>query len=155
MTDNHTPLEGDGLILRLADIDDAELLFHWRNDTLTRAASRQKEPIPFEEHISWLKATLTNPKRQLYLAFEGKEAVGTCRADRDDNGIYELSWTVAPSARGRRIGKRMMSLLASHIDGPLFAEVRQDNPASIAIAKHIGMELTDDLGEVYHFKKPK
>ena len=91
--------------LRPATLEDAERLFQWRNDSLTRAQSLQQQPVEWQAHLQWLQASLQNPDRQLYIAesaaLAGQEQsliLGTVRADRTD-GEYELSWTVAPEQR--------------------------------------------------------
>ncbi len=143
-------VEGD-LSLVEATMDDAQLLLDWRNDDTTRAASREKEVIDFDSHCRWLEATLKNPERLLLIAKIADEAVGTTRAFYENNE-YVLSWTVAPSARGRGVGKRMVKLLSTNIDGPQFAEVAIGNHASRAIAEHIGLKLCYEGEGVWHFR---
>ena len=86
--------------LRTATIQDAELLLEWRNDPQTRKSSHTTHEVQKEEHIAWLNLTLTNTNRRLLIAEESGVPVGTIRADYSD-GMFELSWTVAPNARGR------------------------------------------------------
>ncbi len=97
-------LEKDTIKLRPATIQDADLLLEWRNDPETRSASHKTAVVQREEHISWLLKTLDNPSRRLLIAEENEVPVGTVRADFSD-GVYELSWTVAPDARGYGVGK--------------------------------------------------
>jgi L-amino acid N-acyltransferase YncA len=87
-------------------------------------ASHTTEEVKLDKHIGWLKATLENKNRQLFVTEENGVAVGTVRADYADN-VYELSWTVSPEARGKGIGKRMVSLLANKINEPIRAEVKK------------------------------
>jgi len=91
------------LSLRPATLEDAEMLLKWRNDEATRMGSHSTVEVKLEKHIEWLRATLQNQTRQLYVAEENGVSVGTVRADYD-NGIYELSWTVSPEARGQGVG---------------------------------------------------
>ena len=97
------------MILKQATIEDAKMLLEWRNDPLTQAQSINKEEIKLADHEAWLKKTLANPDRELFVAYEDDLPVGTCRIDRESNGdesIFELSWTIAPSARGKNICKK-------------------------------------------------
>ncbi len=128
------------LRLRPATLEDAECLYAWRNDPQTRAASHNEEEIPFQAHLDWLKAGLGNPHRKLYIAEENSEPVGTVRADWQE-GVFLLSWTIAPGARGRGIGKRMVSMLVQILNAPVCAEIKVGNVASEKIALFAGMRL--------------
>ena len=139
------------LKLRLADIQDAEALLRWRNDRQTRAASHNNEAVSFENHVSWLTSLLEDSSRQLFVAEIDGTPVGTVRADLDDHGVWELSWTIAPEARGKSVAKQMVSSLASEISEPIRAEVKKGNVASIRIAEHAGMVLDRETDGVLHF----
>ena len=138
--------------LRPVTIQDADLLLDWRNDPETRNASHNTEIVQREEHISWLTRTLNNPSRQLFIAEEKEVPVGTVRADFAD-GVYELSWTVAPDARGRGVGTRMVAQLANQIPVPIRAEVKSGNTASARIAEHAGMKFDREVDGVLHFRR--
>lgn len=143
-------LEGDALKLRPATIDDADLLFAWRNDALTREASHGTAPVARDEHFAWLTRTLGDPRRKLFVAEVNGVPVGTVRSDFAD-GVCELSWTVAPSARGRGVGQRMVAQLAAGIAEPIRAEVKAGNAASVRIAVHAGMTFQKEVDGVLHF----
>ena len=138
--------------LRLATMDDCEILFQWRNDLPTRLASHHTAPIGIEEHKDWLSKTLDDPKRKLYIAELGGKPVGTLRTDNSD-GVAEISWTVAPAHRGKGIGKLMVGTLAEAISGPIRAEVKSQNVASMRIAESAGMRLERTDGDIHHFRR--
>jgi len=141
------------LSLRPATLEDADMLLKWRNDEATRMASHSTDEVKLEKHIEWLRATLQNQNTQLYVAEENGISVGTVRADYD-NGIYELSWTVSPEARGQGVGKRMVSLLASRIKEPIRAEVKKGNEASSKIAEFSGMKfIKEESNGVLHYQR--
>ena len=141
------------IALRPATMRDAELLLAWRNDPATRSASHNAAPVAREDHVAWLAATLGNQDRQLLIAEEGGIAVGMVRADLA-NGVWNLSWMVAPRARGRGVAKRMVALLASRIPGPIRAEVKAANRASARIAQHAGMTLESESASVLRYARP-
>lgn len=132
--------------LRPATIADAELLFAWRNDPLTRAQSIHTEPVVWERHLAWLQASLQNPDRQLFIAEQVLPAeqatvvLGTVRADKVAKA-YELSWTVAPEQRGEGWGKKMVAALIDCLPaGAAYrAVVLNTNSASEQIAAGLGM----------------
>jgi RimJ/RimL family protein N-acetyltransferase len=141
------------IALRPATLRDAESLLQWRNDPATRNASHDAAPVRREEHIAWLSAALNDPDRQLFIAEENGVPVGTVRADCA-NGVWNLSWTVAPQARGRGVAKRMVALLAGRIADPIRAEVKAGNIASARIAEHAGMSLERESNAVLHYARP-
>ena len=127
--------------LRPATMDDAKILFDWRNDPLTRQHSHNSGEVPWKSHLAWLQTSLANPARTLYIAESDGTAVGTVRADLLEGGEYELSWTVAPEARGKGFGKQMVLQFAREmLSGKrLLAEVKRGNIASEKIAQALGL----------------
>lgn len=145
-------VNGDTLTLRPATLEDTDRLLEWRNDPDTRSASHRSVPVQRDEHLAWLAATLRNPDRRLYVAEENGVPVGSVRADLRE-GCFELSWTMAPSARGRGVAKRVVALLASRIAEPIRAEVKVGNLVSARIAEHAGMRLDREVAGVLHYRR--
>lgn len=129
---------------------DAALLLAWRNDPATRASSHSAASITDDTHASWLAQSLADPNRRLMIAMLDGRPAGTVRADLGQ-GVWELSWTVAPSHRGQGIGPRMVRLLAESIAEPIRAEVKVGNVASIRIAEAAGMLLVREANGVLHY----
>jgi len=129
---------------RPATMDDAEMLFVWRNDPETRMQSIDGEEVGWEDHLRWLSAKLADPDCDLLIAVRGVP-VGTVRIDRRLEGLKiasTLSWTVAPDARGRGYGKAIVR--GAKPDGLVRAFVKRENLASQAIARAAGLRLVDD-----------
>jgi len=141
-----------GLILRLASIKDADCLFEWRNDPDTRKASHSTERIEVADHMQWLKASLYNPNRRLYVAEKKHVPVGTVRADFD-NGTWTLSWSVSPRYRGKGIASQMLALAVEEFNEPLAAEVKAQNIASIKVAQRTGFILQQEQEGVLYFQR--
>lgn len=139
--------------LRAALMSDADLLLSWRNDSDTRSASHNTDNVSRDNHVAWLSKTLANPTRKLLIAEEDNVPVGTVRADFSD-GSWELSWTTAPDARGRKVAKRMVELLAQQISEPIRAEIKPGNTASIRVAEHAGMTFNRENNGVIHYSRP-
>lgn len=133
-------------------MDDSDCLLDWRNDRATREASYNTKPISLIEHVSWLKSTLSNSNRKLYMAEIDGEPVGTVRADFENPG-YELSWTVAPARRGLGIGTEMVRLLARLITDTIRAEIKAGNVASIKIAESAGMTREKEIDGVVYYRR--
>jgi RimJ/RimL family protein N-acetyltransferase len=140
--------------IRSATIDDARLLFDWRDDPVTRRASYDTGELLFDAHVAWLQATLLNPSRKLLVAEEEDVPVGTVRIDRSaGDDVVELSWTVSPHARGRGVAKQMVQLVVGAIGGErtIRAKVKVANRASAKVAQFVGMELVSQADGVLHY----
>ncbi len=142
----------ENTILRPVTMKDVDILLEWRNDKATREASHNTSLVAKEDHIAWLEKSLKNTNRRLFIAEENDCPVGTARADFDD-GVWELSWTVAPKSRGRGVAKRMVFMLAQQFVEPIRAEVKKDNKSSARIAEYVGMVLSREVDGVLHYSR--
>jgi len=144
------------LHLRPATLADAQTLLAWRNDPITRAASHDAGAIEQAQHQGWLANTLRDSGRRLWVACRADGTpVGTVRADRPAGAAETtLSWTVAPEGRGQGVGRIMVGLLVAQLDGPLHAEVKAGNLASVRIAQSAGLQLAAQDGGTLHFRRP-
>jgi RimJ/RimL family protein N-acetyltransferase len=133
------------LVIRAATIADWRLLFEWRNDVQSRAASRNQNPVDAESHLGWLNASLANPKRRLLIAELNAQPIGTVRIDLGPP--CEVSWTIAPVGRGKGLGARMVSQVVHDVETPMIAVARATNVASIRIAEAAGFKIILNDGE--------
>jgi RimJ/RimL family protein N-acetyltransferase len=138
---------------RMASIEDADFLLKLRNDLETRKSSHNSQKIGKIEHVEWLKTSLKNSNRKIFIVEYKKYLVGTIRLDKKKD-IVELSWTVAPEARGQGIGREMVALFASGIKGPIRAEIKVANEASKRIAEYAGMRLGRAKNGILYFSRP-
>jgi RimJ/RimL family protein N-acetyltransferase len=128
------------------------MLLQWRNDLSTREASHSTALIDKNEHVQWLKRTLENENRKLYIAEVDGVPIGTVRADYENPG-YELSWTVSPQKRGLGLGRKMVRHLAESITEPIRAEIKEGNMGSIHIAEAAGMVLVSKGNSTLHYQR--
>lgn len=135
------------LTFRKATIDDAKILFDWRNDPETRRQSINTGEIIWDKHLEWFKKSLINPNRKIMIAMFQDEEVGTIRLDIE-KPYSELSWTVASSARGRGIGTKMVERAVKFFERPLKAQIKPENLASIKIAETAGFEKKNENKEI-------
>jgi RimJ/RimL family protein N-acetyltransferase len=132
--------------LRPASVADSDLLLTWRNDLQTRLASRNSALVTREEHQVWLSRMLASTDHVMQIAEADGSPVGVVRGDRTPQG-WELSWTVAPEARGRGIGRRMLTMFVAALEGRLVAVVHKDNIASARMASTAGLICVGPAGE--------
>ena len=95
--------------LRKAQIEDAGILYQWKNDKLCIQNSLSGYEVKWEEHILWLRRTLKNSKSKLYIMEWGGAAVGQLRLDEDNEGAM-ISYSIANEFRGQHLGKKLLQL---------------------------------------------
>jgi RimJ/RimL family protein N-acetyltransferase len=146
------------LVLRPAAMVDAPLLHEWRNDPEARKNSRQGGVVSWETHQAWFASALASPQYAIRIVEEQGKPVGVVRAERFARG-WELSWTVAPDARGRGVGRRMLAQFVRTLDGRLVAEIRTGNAPSARIAAAAGLvrigPADDPEFEVWALDRPR
>ena len=96
--------------LRAATPDDAARLLEWANDPATRAASFDRDPISWDDHVEWLAGVLADPDRRLWIAEEAGMPVGQVRIDREPDGAGVVSIGLADGARGRGLGAAVLRM---------------------------------------------
>ena len=143
-----------GISIRRATWNDAISFWYWRNDTLSRAMSRNSDPIALKNHLAWFKNAIRDPNRIFLIAETNlgaeNEKLGGIRFDRHDDGQWEVAYTVAPEKRGAGVGTAMLKagmeyLFNSpgyqaeekHGSSRLFAEIKPGNPASLKACRTV------------------
>lgn len=139
------------ITLRRATLEDGPTLLEWRNDKATREASHSSETVELKNHVAWLEQVLNNPNRALFVAEKLGVRVGTVRTDFD--GVEtELSWTVAPEARGTGVAKEMVRIAMTQVSSPFKAKVKKENKASLRVATGLGLTVEKEENGVVYFK---
>ena len=119
-----------GIAVRPATAADADLLLAWRNDPVTRRWSVQPDPVPADGHARWLADALVTGR--ILIAEQAGAPIATVRFDPIADGGYEVSLTIAPDARGRRLARPVLE--AAHDTLPpgarVQARIHRDNTAS-------------------------
>jgi RimJ/RimL family protein N-acetyltransferase len=140
------------LSLRQADSSDSNNLFDLRNHPQVRRHSHSPDVISLDKHQSWFQKTLLDVSKKIYIAEEEDNFIGMVRLDFID-GAYLMSWAVSPKFQGRGFGKEMVSMGSKTTGGIIKAAIKQSNKASIKIAEHIGMKLTQKIGDTLFYQK--
>jgi UDP-2,4-diacetamido-2,4,6-trideoxy-beta-L-altropyranose hydrolase len=131
------------LSFRPAMLNDAKILFAWRNDPHTRAASVDTAQVEWSGHYAWLERSVHSDTRRLVVVERQGLPVGTLRADligsEEQTQSWEISWTIAPEARGDGLAKRIVPLWARMQGGHVLARIKSDNVASQKVAAMAGL----------------
>lgn len=146
--------------LRRAGEADSEFLFVLRNEEAVRQNSFHTEPVERSTHEAWLRHVLADENRELFIAehMESGEPVGQVRLDYEGDPGYEISYSVAPMWRGQHVGTIiigvLMQMLASAAgDTRVFARVKPENAASLAIFLHNGFRKVRETDDYVEFER--
>ena len=138
--------------LREVTKSDWKVLLEWRNDKITRQNSFNSDLVSVSEHKEYIKNTIANPNRKLFVLEYNDIPVGTIREDRLENDELELSYTISPMYRGKRIGQIMMSLYLIDTEGSFLCEVKEENISSIKMIEKLGFKLFNKEKRVNFYK---
>ena len=127
--------------LREVKKSDWKVLLEWRNDKITRQNSFNSDLVSVSEHKEYIKNTINNPNRILFILEYNEIPVGTIREDRSEKDDLELSYTISPMYRGKKIGQIMMSLYLIERKGSFLCEVQEENISSIKMIEKLGFKL--------------
>ncbi len=129
------------IFFRKVILKDLDTLLRWRNDPETRKNSVQSDLIQRSEHEEWLKQTIQSVQKELYIAELEGTSIGSIRFDLNADHSWELSWTVAPEARGKELGTQMVSEAVRMKKARIISKVKSANVASQKIALKAGFRL--------------
>ena len=95
------------ITLRMATMDDCEVIYKWRNAEETRRHIFNSEPISLDEHRRWFMESLENPNRQILTAELHGRSAGVLRYDIDKR-LAVISIYVVPGIKGYGIGTQII-----------------------------------------------
>ena len=138
--------------LREVKKSDWKVLLEWRNDKITSQNSFNSDLVSVSEHKEYIKNTITNPNRTLFILEYNEIPVGTIREDRLEKDELELSYTISPMYRGKKIGQIMMSLYLIERQESFLCEVKEENIPSIKMIEKLGFKLFNTEKRVNYYK---
>lgn len=143
------------ITLRRAQSADAEMVFKWRNEKDTRAASRLLRVVEWDEHVSWFTERLALLHQEsLWIILNDRQPVGSARINRyEDDDRAEISIVLAPEHRNHGLGREAISLLATtaRTMGCIpVAFVRPENRRSVNTFLAAGFDFVDTLVQLQH-----
>ncbi|MDO8583639.1 MAG: GNAT family N-acetyltransferase [bacterium] len=144
-------------VLRQAETADAEAVYEIRNDPTARASSRTQETILLEDHLRWFEKHYFSGSGHLcYVLTLEQRVIGYCRFDRRSTGGFNLSIAIAPSCRGRGMGRFLLkeSLARITTQEEIYAEVFTFNQASRALFEKCAFVLDQESDGVLFFRRP-
>lgn len=138
------------LFVREARLEDAHQLWLWANNPEVRASSYNQAPIPWEDHLAWIKKRMASPLCFLFI-IENLQAqpIGQARFDwLEEPGAWLIDYSLDQTMRGKGLGtdllltatEQLVCMLkkTSQSTPLLHAFVKKDNLASVKVFERLG-----------------
>lgn len=134
--------------LRRLKLEDSRLIFEWRNnETIIRLSSSQKK-VSWQEHQEWIKNSIQNSTRTVFIIENNGEPVGQVRFDKEnkDDNFASISIYLLPENTGKGIGTKALELACQRYFQEeatvkeVFAFVRDENTISQEFFLKCGFE---------------
>jgi UDP-2,4-diacetamido-2,4,6-trideoxy-beta-L-altropyranose hydrolase len=137
-------LSADTLRLREAKFEDAGFMYGWRHDIDTRSNSSDSSEFSFDEHVQWLRRSLLNNDRILFVGTLGAVPIGVVRFDRASSLEHEVSIYLDPHLHGLGLG----AILLRCAEAALFERCGVDTRilATVMEANHASRRLFEAAG---------
>jgi hypothetical protein len=153
----------NSISIRKLNLNDSNDLWSWRNDEITRINSIKTSEILLEDHNKWLKNSLIDNSKFLYIGYgnDYKEKIGVCIFDENiDKPSFTVSINLNPKMRGLGLSHQLLASAISKFqldhkhDFNLLAIIRKNNLASIKCFTKCFFILNDEDGEYLYYYLP-
>jgi len=138
--------------LRKATPDDASDLLAWRNDPVTRAMSRNSDPVEAADHARWFQSALQDATCTLLIGEDDSRKIGMVRLSRGEE--TEVSINLNPAVRGRGLSRELLMQALAQESGALLAVIKPKNLASIRLFEGAGFVLEDTHDGLSRYVRP-
>lgn len=151
----------DRLYLKHASMEDADLLYGWRNEAECRKNSVNTGYIEYGDHCKWLSGKLSSGCCGIFICMresgEGYGPVGQVRVDYGKNRDGEINYSIGAGYRCNGYGTRMLGLLEEMEEvkknaDRLCAMVKSSNLASQKCFEKLGYIKSIKEDMVYYIK---
>ena len=138
------------ITLRKVDINDAKLLWKWRNEEIVRDSAFNPEHIPYDSHVKWLSNKLNSPKSFIYIALnENGGAIGQIRFDELYTNSAEVDISVSKEYIGSGYGSELIKMGCIKLFdvteiNKILARIKKNNVASIKAFSNAGFNKIKD-----------
>jgi len=132
---------------RNATLKDADILFDWVSDPITRKNSFDSSPIIWDTHINWLNKKLNDPLCKFYIFYLDYEPIGVVRLEQNEQMIIGV--TIAPEFRGKGLGSEIIKQGCLEYwkenDSDILAYIKKENLTSKRSFEKAGFTLHSDI----------
>jgi SAM-dependent methyltransferase len=138
---------------------DAGLIFKWRNLPLITQLSSSQRTVSWQEHTHWVKASVNNPNRLVFIIEQGTLPIGQIRFEKDDLEATEatVSIYILTEFAGKGTGKIALALSLTQVleqwkqVDSIFAWVRKENRISQSFFQKQGFMPYSQINDPHHY----
>lgn len=94
----------EGIRLRQAVLEDADMVFKWRNDPFVVSRGSLQRTVEWPEHVEWFEQTVLGDRRRMYIIERGNKAIGQVRFDRETDSACSISVYLTTEFIGKGYG---------------------------------------------------
>lgn len=137
--------------LQKAVLDDCFDIFQWQSNTEIRKYFHNPEPVKWQQHCDWLKATLKNENKHLYMIKlvqpnnQKRQSIGLVRLDIltkfkvKVDARWLVSIIISPKQQGKNFAQKALELIPTIFkEQGIIAEVHLKNAASHKLFSRAG-----------------
>src|SRR3989337_3598143 len=151
----------EGAMIRLAQAEDMEMVYRWRNSPEVMEQSTSQQKVTIEEHENWFEHAIAGDFKLLWII---EPNAGTVRVDKEARKASEMwrgyfgvvSIYVLKEFQGQ--GKGTTSLISACRDAfahwedvmELQANIREENVRSISTFAACGFQRVHEAGQPRH-----
>ncbi len=138
-------MNDSGLSMRLAEEEDCELLWGWKNEEQTRKYAFDSRTISYHEHQNWYHKTLKSANTKICIISDQDQRIGQVRFDIDKIRQGEIDISIDAQKRKKGYGAKALEMACRYsfehfgITGCI-AHIKKDNIASIKTFRNAGFE---------------
>lgn len=131
------------LSFRKSNLQDVKLYYQWVNDKEVRKNAFNQSSVSWIDHKSWFENKLRSDNTHLFVLEHNSNPVGQIRFDMNDEGTWEIDYSIDVQYRGSGYGKMILQKgvdsLNTLLDNPkILAKVKSDNQPSKKVFLSIG-----------------
>lgn len=130
---------------------DIDILYDWRNHESTRVYFFNQDSVEYNIHQDYVRSMIKDQDRNQYMLEIDGVSVATIK-DQLSDSIKELSYTVSPDYRGKRVSTLLMTVYLHENFGDFLCRIFENNIASIKMVERCGFKLEKVVDSVCHYK---
>ena len=134
---------------RSSSAAEAQFLFDLANDKVVRAAGFHREPIPWKDHLRWLRHHGANPDSRLFMIERPEHGfAGLIRFHARDQGAWEIGISIDRESRGTGVARLALPEAMEQLEGEVnvhqwLATIRPGNEASEKLFRALGFAMAE------------
>ena len=146
------------ITVRLANINDSNDIFEWRNDADTRKMSHDSAMVTWQTHEKWFDASLQNKDRCLLICVDNTQMIGMVRLDIAGNDAT-LSINLNPKMRGLGLASPCLTEAMTFFKNAFpniktyTAQIKAVNLASRKAFENVGFMFDNEHDGVKYYNK--